>query len=276
MRHLSSGRVRAVLIIAVLLSAGLAILTNFTGQTPGELAVQYVLTPLRTGVSTLTEHIEQIYDYVFRYETMAAENDALRQQINKLQEDVRQADAIARENERLRKLLELKNTHQDYELVDGYIISRSSLDWQSTLTINRGTEDGIALGMCAITETGEVVGLVSEVGSNYAVVKTVLDSSLQISALLASSGTNGMIQGGYASEHQGLLKMDYLPTSTIIKNGDQVVTAGSTVYPRNLILGKVVDAGFNDTGVAKFALIRPSVDVLALEQIFVLTKFGQE
>lgn len=276
MRHLFSGRVRAVLIIAVLLSAGLAILTNFTGQTPGELAVQYVLTPLRTGVSTLTEHIEQIYDYVFRYETMAAENDALRQQINKLQEDVRQADAIARENERLRKLLELKNTHQDYELVDGYIISRSSLDWQSTLTINRGTEDGIALGMCAITETGEVVGLVSEVGSNYAVVKTVLDSSLQISALLASSGTNGMIQGGYASEHQGLLKMDYLPTSTIIKNGDQVVTAGSTVYPRNLILGKVVDAGFNDTGVAKFALIRPSVDVLALEQIFVLTKFGQE
>ena len=245
-------------------------------QTPGELAVQYVLTPLRTGVSTLTEHIEQIYDYVFRYETMAAETDALRQQINKLQEDVRQADAIARENERLRKLLELKNTHQDYELVDGYIISRSSLDWQSTLTINRGTEDGIALGMCAITETGEVVGLVSEVGSNYAVVKTVLDSSLQISALLASSGTNGMIQGGYASEHQGLLKMDYLPTSTIIKNGDQVVTAGSTVYPRNLILGKVVDAGFNDTGVAKFALIRPSVDVLALEQIFVLTKFGQE
>ena len=276
MRHLFSGRVRAVLIIAVLLSAGLAILTNFTGQTPGELAVQYVLTPLRTGVSTLTEHIEQIYDYVFRYETMAAETDALRQQINKLQEDVRQADAIARENERLRKLLELKNTHQDYELVDGYIISRSSLDWQSTLTINRGTEDGIALGMCAITETGEVVGLVSEVGSNYAVVKTVLDSSLQISALLASSGTNGMIQGGYASEHQGLLKMDYLPTSTIIKNGDQVVTAGSTVYPRNLILGKVVDAGFNDTGVAKFALIRPSVDVLALEQIFVLTKFGQE
>lgn len=276
MRHLFSGRVRTVLIIAVLLSAGLAILTNFTGQTPGELAVQYVLTPLRTGVSTLTEHIEQIYDYVFRYETMAAENDALRQQINKLQEEARQADAIARENERLRKLLELKNTHQDYELVDGYIISRSSLDWQSTLTINRGTEDGIAIGMCAITETGEVVGLVSEVGSNYAVIKTVLDSSLQISAILAGSGTNGMIQGGYASEHQGLLKMDYLPTSTIIKNGDQVVTAGSTVYPRNLILGKVVDAGFNDTGVAKFALVRPSVDVLALEQIFVLTKFGQE
>ena len=276
MRHLFSGKARAVLIIAVLLSAGLAILTNFTGQTVGELAVQYVLTPLRSGVSTLTEHIEQLYDYVFRYETMAAENDALRDQINQLQEEARQADAIARENERLRELLELKNTHQDYELVDGYIISRSSLDWQSTLTINRGSEDGIAVGMCAITESSEVVGLVSEVGANYAVIKTVLDSSLQISAILASSGTNGMVQGGYTSEHQDLLKMDYIPTVTVIKNGDQVVTAGSTVYPRNLILGKVVDAGFNDTGVAKFALVRPAVDILVLEQIFVLTKFGQE
>ena len=127
--------------------------------------------------------------------------------------------------------------------------------------------------MCAITANGEVVGLVSEVGSNYAVVKSVLDSSLEISATISSSGYNGMVQGGYSTGLEGLLRMDYLPSSAVIRNNDQVVTSGSTVYPRNLIIGYVVDAGFDDTGVAKYALLKPAVNVGSLEQVFIVTEY---
>ena len=67
--------------------------------------------------------------------------------------------------------------------------------------------------------------------------------------------------------------MDYLPSSAIIRNNDQVVTSGSTVYPRDLIMGYVVDAGFGDTGVAKFAMLTPAVDFGRLEQVFVLTSY---
>jgi rod shape-determining protein MreC len=82
-----------------------------------------------------------------------------------------------------------------------------------------------------------------------------------------------MVKGGYASGLEGLLRMNYIPTSATIRNRDQVVTAGSTVYPRNLILGHVVDAGFDDTGVAKFALLQPAADMRSLEQVFVVTDY---
>ena len=192
-------------------------------------------------------------------------------------EDVaRQADSTSRENTRLRNMLNFKETHESYKMVDAYIIGWSSTDWSSTYTINRGTSSGIAQNMCAITDNGEVVGLVTEVGVNYAVVKTVLDSTLEISGTISTSGYNGMVSGGYIHGNETLLKMNYLPSDSIIRNQDQVVTSGSTVYPRGLIIGQVVDAGFEDTGVAKFALLRTAADIDSLEQIFIITEYTNE
>ena len=273
MRHFFSNTIKAVLIISLLVAVLLAIFNSLTGKNLAQTALQSVLTPLRTGANAVAEQAEQLYDYIFSYEKLESENAALKDQLSQLQEDAREADSLIREIERLRKLLELKEAHEDYQLVDGYIIARSSLDWVSTLTINRGSAAGIAVGMCAITENGEVVGLVSEVGPNYAVIKTVLDSSIQISATIANTGYAGLVTGGYASGVEDMLRMDYLSSAAQIRNGDQVVTAGSTVYPRNLILGHIVDAGYNDTGIARFAVLEPAADIDSLEQIFILTAY---
>jgi len=193
-----------------------------------------------------------------------------------MEDEARQADSYQRENQRLRNMLELTSTREDFVLVDAYIIAWSSTDWSSTLTINKGTDAGINLDMCAITANGEVVGLVTEVGTNFAVIKTVLDSSLEISATIASSGYRGMVTGGYTDGRKDLLKMDYLPSGAIIRNNDQVVTSGSTVYPRNLIMGHIVDAGFDETGVAKYAMIEPAADLGRLEQLFIITQYTTE
>ena len=273
MKHLLSTRIRVVLVLAVLLAVILAVVSSLTGLSIPDMMVKGVLTPIRTGVSQLTDQAQQLYNYMFQYEAIAAENASLKEQLAALEDEARDAASIARENQRLRAALELKEAHQDFKLVDGYIISWSSNEWTSTMTINRGSNVGIQPGMCAITANGEVVGLVSEVGTNYSVVKTVLDSSLEISATIASSGYNGMVQGGYSTGLAGLLRMDYLPSSAVIRNNDQVVTTGSTVYPRNLILGYVVDAGFDDTGVAKYALLQPATNVGSLEQVFIVTEF---
>ena len=273
MKHLFSTRIRVVLVLAVLLAVILAVVSSLTGLSIPDMMVKGVLTPIRTGVSQLTDQAQQLYNYMFQYEAIAAENASLKEQLAALEDEARDAASIARENQRLRAALELKEARQDFKLVDGYIISWSSNEWTSTMTINRGSNVGIQPGMCAITANGEVVGLVSEVGTNYSVVKTVLDSSLEISATIASSGYNGMVQGGYSTGLAGLLRMDYLPSSAVIRNNDQVVTTGSTVYPRNLILGYVVDAGFDDTGVAKYALLQPATNVGSLEQVFIVTEF---
>lgn len=274
MRHFFSSKVRTVLILAVLLAVGLAVFSNLTGTNYPGMLVQGIMTPLRAGFSTLRDQAEQYYSYMFDYEALAAENAALKEQLAQMQSDARTADALSRENDRLRAFLNMLATHEDYKLVDAYVIARSSVSWSSTITINRGTNAGIEEGMCAITENHELIGLVTEVGPNYAVIKTIMDSSLQISAALASSGHSGMAQGNYTSGRADVLRMDYLPSSAIIRNNDQVVTAGSTMYPRDLILGYVVDADFDSTGVAKYALLKPAADIQSLEQVFILTEYN--
>ena len=273
MRNLFSTRVKIILVVAALLAVGLAIISGITNTTPVDLVVQGILAPFRAAGTTLTTTAEKYYGYMFRYEALAAENEVLEARIAEMEDVARQADSVARENERLRQALELQATHEDYKLVDAYIIGRSSNDWENTLTINRGTTAGIQENMCAITANGEVVGLVTAVGLNYAEITTVLDSTLEISGTIASSGYNGMVKGGYVEGHETLLQMNYLPSSAIIRNHDQVVTSGSTVYPRGLIMGYVVDAGFEETGVAKFALLDPAAEISSLEQVFIITQY---
>ena len=273
MRHLFSTRLRVILITALLLSAGLAIVSNATSLSIPNMLVQGFLAPFKAGAKALTSHAEDFYGYIFRYEALIAENEALKAQIADMQDEARQADAYQRENARLQKMLGLTASREDFVPVDAYIIGRDSTDWSNELTINKGTDAGIYEDMCAITANGEVVGLVVEAGPNYAVIKTVLDSSLEISATISSTGHNGMVKGGYTNGRKDMLRMDYLPSSSVIRNKDQVVTSGSTVYPRNLIMGYVADAGYDETGVAKYAVLEPAADIATLEQVFVITKY---
>lgn len=274
MKHFFTTRIRVVLILALLIAGVLMIVSSLTGLSLPDMMVQGVLTPVRTGISQLTDQAEKLYSYMFEYESMAAENERLKQQLAEIQDEARNADAVARENDRLRALLNLQDSAEEYTFTDGYIIAWSSNDWSNTITINRGTSSGIQKDMCAVTANGELIGLVSEVGSNYAVIKTVLDSSLEISATISGSGYNGMVKGGYASESPDKLRMNYLPSAATIHINDQVVTTGSTVYPRNLILGYVIDAGFDETGVAKFAMLEPAADISSLEQVFIVTDYN--
>ncbi len=273
MRNLFTTRVKAILVVAVLLAAGLGVLSGITGETIPELVVKGIMKPFRAAGTALTNTAEKYYGYMFRYEALEAQNEVLEERIAEMEDLARQADSVQRENERLRQLLSLQATHEDYKMVDAYIIGWSTTDWENTFTINRGTNAGINVNMCAVTANGEVVGLVTEAGPNYAEVTTVLDSTLEISGTISTSGYNGMVRGGYIDGNDTLLQMNYLPSSAIIRNKDQVVTSGSTVYPRGLIMGYVVDAGFEETGVAKFALLDPAADITSLEQIFIITDY---
>ena len=276
MKHFLNSKVRVVLALALALLVAFALLSSLTDFALPQKIVKGALAPIRSGFQSLTRQAEQYYNYMFRYEALEAENVKLKARIAELEEDARSVDSLERENKRLKDLQGLTQARQDFQLMDSYVIGSSSVDWTSTLTIDRGAVDGVEVGMCAVTANGEGVGLITEVGSNYSIVKTVLDSSLEISGTIASSGYNGIVTGAYITGQEGMLRMDYLPSSSIIRNRDQVVTSGSTVYPRDLILGYVVDAGYEETGVAKFALLEPAVELGSLEQIFVLMAFDAD
>ena len=124
-----------------------------------------------------------------------------------------------------------------------------------------------------MTENWQVVGLVTKFGANWATIKTIMDSSLDISASIASSGYTGVVQGTFLEDGTEILRMNYLLTDAIVKNNDQVVTTGSTLYPRGLLLGYITNASLDETGVAKSATLVPSCDLGKLEQIALITQY---
>ena len=270
-------RRKLIILIAVLLAIVLAVSSALiTGTAAGKNVTQSLLTPFQSGLSALTRTVERFYNYVFEYESLAAENAYLKERLAAMEDEIRTADTLQRENERLRAVANLLKEHEDYELLSSYIISWDSSNWRNTFTIGKGTLSGVNEGMCAVTEQGQVVGIVTECGTNWATITTILDSSLQISATLSSSGYNGIVQGAYKTDKENQLRMDYLSTDAVIRNNDQVVSTGSTLYPRGLILGYIVDAGLDGTGVAKYAVIEPAADFDALEQVFIITNYVNE
>lgn len=270
-------KTKVVLVLTVILAVALALLSSFgEGDSFPERVAQGIMVPLRSGVDGLVGQAEKIYSYMFRYEALEAENQMLKEQLAEMENNDRTADSLRRENQRLKELAGLKEERESFQLISSYIITWDSNDWTSSFIINKGFSAGIEKDMVVITAQGEVVGLVTAVGDTWATVTTVLDSSLEISANIASSGYSGMVQGAYTKGSEGMLRMDYLPSDAVIRNGDQVVTAGSTLYPRDLILGHVSNAGFNETGVAKYALLTPAADFENMEQVFVLTSYVNE
>ena len=270
-------RRRLIILIAVLVAIAVALSSALVrGTAAGKNVTQSLLAPFESALSALERTAERFYNYVFQYESLEAENEYLKARVASMEDEIRSIDTLQRENERLRAVANLLKEHEDYALLSSYIISWDSSNWRNTFTIGKGTQSGISEGMCAVTEQGQVVGIVTDCGSNWATVTTILDSSLQISATLSSSGYNGIVQGAHKTDKENQLRMDYLSTEAVIRNNDQVVSTGSTLYPRGLILGYVVDAGLDGTGVAKYAIIEPAADFDAMEQVFIITDYVNE
>ena len=131
MKKLFRGRVRLILLLAVLLAAATALTAALSGTAWGSRTVQAVLTPFRSGFSA---QAERYYNYLFNYESLSAENDYLRRQISSMENEVRTADSLQRENERLKELLGLQEEHEDYRFNEAYIVSWDSSSWKSTFT----------------------------------------------------------------------------------------------------------------------------------------------
>ena len=273
-KKLFTSKIKTLLIVA----AALAIVTTVVvavsgGATMGENLVGTLLQPIRSAVAAVDRQAVRVYNYIFSYEALEAENKALKEQILAMQEDVRTAQELQRENQRYETLLGFADQHEDFVLEPAYIIAWDASGYRSSFTIGKGTNHGLEAGMCAITEHGQVVGLITDAGVNWARVTTILDNGLEISASVASSGYTGVVQGTYQSEDTRLLRMNYLSNEAVLKNGDQVVTTGSTLYPKGLLLGSIINVSQDETGVAKYASLEASCTLDDLEQVIVITDY---
>ena len=233
-----------------------------------------VLTPVRGGISAALDWAEDVYTYVFRYEQMEEELIELRRQVAELEDQVRQAQEANRENKQLRELLKLQPKHRDFVFESAKVTARSTVGWDSTLTLSKGSASGVEVSDCVITETGLLVGVVSQVGLNWCTVDTILSPNIEMGGQITRTNTAGILEGELSLMQQGLVRLSYLPLEAGLLDGDEVLTSGrGEIYPSGIVVGTVEQVLPDPTGMNSYALVRPRVELDGLVEVFIIKDF---
>ena len=257
-----------VTLAASLLGGRAGLVRNITGGLSG---------PVARAADAAIEWIEGIYGYVYEYDQLVAENNALRAEIAELRQNAITAAEFEEENIRLRDLLDFSEQHEDFVYESSKITAWSDSNWSSSFTISKGTDNSvhtIEVGDCVVTEYGALVGQIIEVGSNWSTVRTVIDSSIDVGALVGEAGSVGMCVGDFALMQEGMLKLTYLSENAQLVEGEAVLTSGKGSYiPQGLIIGYIHSVLSEASGQTLYGVIEPACDLGRLSQVFVITDF---
>ena len=265
-----------LLVIAFLLSVLIGVLSFAMGGQADPLAnlVNTVISPVRGGVSAAADWLEGVYGYVFRYGEMEQELTDLRARVRKLEEEVRQGEEAVRENEQLRALLDLTARHRSFVLEDVRVTARFTSNWESKLTLSKGSSAGIEAGDCVISETGVLVGIVDKVGLNWSTVSTIINTDTEIGGIVTRTYSAGVLEGDFSLMNQGKLKLNYLPEGAQLVSGDEVLTSGrGDMFPSGLMVGQVEGVFTDPSGKTRYAVVQPAVALDTLIEVFVIKDF---
>ena len=233
-----------------------------------------VRTPFQKVATALVGRMEDLYGVLFRYDTLKEENEQLRAQIADLQKQQMEEAQATEENQRLRELLNLSEKHSDFKYESAKVVSWNASNWNSSFTISKGSDSGLEVGDCVITEYGVLVGTVSETGSNWANVQTVTDLGTSIGVLVGSSEVSAILQGDYTLMRSQNMKLNYVASTGQIITGDTVVTSGAGgSYPQGLIVGTVSSVHSEASGQSEYAVVAPFTKLADLTQIFIIKSF---
>ena len=263
-----------LVVIAVLCAALIGVLSALLNFSPVSNLVGVLSTPFRSVVAAVADWVEDRYNYSFQYDELVEENETLRQQVADLQEQIREAQDANRQNELYRELLGLAEKRSDFELEDATVTLHTTSNWNSTLTINKGSNVDVAVGDCVVDAYGNLVGVISEVGLNYSVLSTVIDPSTEIGGRIPRTDDNAVLEGDFALMREGRLKLSYLPENSQLISGDQITTSGlGDVYPSGLVVGTVESVHTEADGLTRYAAVAPAADLDALRYVFVIKDF---
>ncbi|MBI4301495.1 MAG: rod shape-determining protein MreC [Chloroflexi bacterium] len=228
-----------------------------------------VLAPLETGFTRAVAPVVYLRDIISQRSDLRSENEAQRRLIDQLTSEIARLQEAALENQRLRSLLHYTDTYGEGELLGATVISREPNNLLRSLTINKGSNDGIRQGMVVLAEGG-LVGKVSQVHSSSAKVLLITDHRSATNALIQPSRAAGVVRG----QQGNLLTMDYVAQGEQVTVGDLVVTSGlGGGFPKGILIGQVVAAKNNDVKMFQEVEVRPIMNFLRLEEVLVIMNF---
>ena len=190
---------------------------------------------------------------------------------NKLKNELVELSDSQEELERLRGLLEFKDSRSEYNYIGTKIIGYSGESMLEGFIVDRGTKDGVQKGMVVISDEG-LVGQVSAVGSNWAIIQSIANENISVAVMAESTRENtGILKGYKDRNNSNYAIVSNLPMTSEIKEGDVILTSGlGGVYPKEIRVGEVVSVEDDKINVMKSAIVKPYVDFNKLEDLLII------
>ena len=239
---------------------------------PLRTAVGYVLVPIQSGVNRVGGGLYNELSSVGKLKTALAENETLKTRVDELTEENTRLRSEQFELERLRSLYELDQEYMQYHKIGARIIAKDSSSWFSVFRIDKGSDDGIKEDMNVIAGGG-LVGIVTDVGANYATVRSIIDDSSRVSAMAQQSGDSCIVAGDLQLFKDGRLKLSYMEKDDDIKDGDMIVTSNiSGKFLPGILVGYATDitVDYNDN-LTKSGYLIPAARFDRLQEVLVIT-----
>lgn len=195
------------------------------------------------------------------------QNETLRNEIGFLKQKLNTLNELSFENQRLKKLLSLKQ-ETTFKVVAAQVIAHSPDNWGSVVIVGKGSSNGIKHGMAAITYLG-LAGRVIETTQYTSKIMLINDTNLGVSAIVQRSRQEGLVSGTLGNN----LIMRYLAEDADIKAQDIIVTSGlNEGYPKGLLIGTVTDISKDFSGLSRFAIIKPAIDLSGIEELLIIVQ----
>jgi rod shape-determining protein MreC len=227
-------------------------------------AVFGIFSEVQRVANAVTSGVHTSWQNYFALQQVREENERLKQEVSGLQIKLQQERSLAQQSQSLQKLLDLK-MNTALSTTAGNVIAGSASPEFRTITIDKGTSDGVHADMAVIAPAG-VVGRVIQPSPRASKVQLLIDRNAAAGALVERTRAQGVVVGTGAGE----LRMDYVPGSADVKAGDIVVTSGiDGIYPKGFTIGQIQSVR-RGAGEYSSVVIRPAVDFSTLEAVLIV------
>lgn len=265
-------KVFALVLCAVLAGAVLASVSA-SGSSPFTSVVSVVFSPLQKLSGKLSEKLDWFGSSFARAGTYRNENEQLRQQLDEYEKKLADYDEMKHKISSYEDMLGVKEENPDLELCRAEIIGTDSADLFTSLILDKGTSDGVAAGD-PVVSGNYVVGVIKKVNPTYSVVETILNPSVNISALESETRETAYVTAATEQSLSGKCIFAGLERTTDVSPGGIVLTSGiGGVYPKGFIIGTVSQVFESEYDLTSYAVITPGARFAELEDVFVVTDF---
>lgn len=243
---------------------------------PLRSAISMVVVPLQKGMNNLGLWTYDKYTTLQEISVVLDENKELKSKVDDLTEENNQLRQDTYELSRLRELYQLDEKYTGYTKVGARIIEVTADNWSKAFKVDKGSDDGIKKDMNVIAGGG-LVGIVTEVGKNYSIIKTIIEDNNSVSGMLIDTNETCIVEGDIEQSDSGLVKLTHFKSDMTVRDGDKIVTSNiSDKYLQGILIGYAKDVTPDSNNLTQSGYLVPAVDFNNLHEVLIITEMKKQ